>query len=61
VQVGTSRDSSVSRGADYPFTLAQLGENYFSAVSPRPARIHSGCELDDFDQPESTSMRAGSH
>src|SRR5919206_272416 len=40
VQVGTSRFSSVSGGADYPFTLAQLGEYDLSRITPPPARIH---------------------
>src|SRR5436190_14580669 len=41
VQVGTSRNSSVSGGADYPFTLlAQTRENRFSVVASFPARIH---------------------
>src|SRR6266702_278910 len=49
VQVGTSRDSSVSGGADYPFTLTQTRENHFSLVSPCAAGIHPRDELDDAD------------
>jgi hypothetical protein len=61
VQVGTSRDSSVSGGADYPFTLAQLGEYCFSVVAPAPARVHHSGELDDPNQAFSTSMSAVCH
>jgi hypothetical protein len=50
VQVGTSRDSSVSGGADYPFTLTQTREYCFSVVSPFPTRIHLPSELDDPSQ-----------
>src|ERR1041384_919360 len=57
VQVGTSRFSSVSGGADYPFTLlAQTRENRFPVVSPFPARIHRPNELDDLDQADSRPM-----
>src|SRR5436190_11153779 len=60
VQVGTSRNSSVSGGADYPFTLlAQTRENHFSVVSPPSARVHHPDELDDLDQTGSCSMRSG--
>src|SRR5438067_9975050 len=58
VQVGTSRSSPVSRGADYPFTLAQTREHDFRVVSPLPARIHRSCELDDLDQAVPPSMSA---
>jgi hypothetical protein len=61
VQVGTSRDSSVSGGADYPFTLAQLGEYLLRPITPLPARIHLRGELDDLDQSRSGSMAAGRH
>src|SRR4051812_41982588 len=57
VQVGTSRNSSVSGGADYPFTLlAQTRENRFGVISSSPARIHLPSESDDLDQPISCSM-----
>ena len=46
MQVGTSRDSSVSGGADYPFTLTQTRENPFSFVSPCATGIHPTDELD---------------
>ena len=58
MQVGTSRNSSVSGGADYPFTLAQLREYYLRVVSPLTARIHFPGELNDFDQASSGSMRS---
>jgi hypothetical protein len=61
VQVGTSRDSSVSGGADYPFTLTQTRKNYFSIVSPTAAGIHPCDKLDDPDQAGRTSMFAGCH
>jgi hypothetical protein len=61
VQVGTSRDSSVSRGADYPFTLTQTREYSFSAVSPSSARIHRPRELDDLYQAASIPMSARRH
>src|SRR4051794_4703029 len=57
VQVGTSRNSSVSGGADYPFTLlAQTRENRFGVISSSPARIHLPSESDDLDQTISCSM-----
>ena len=59
MQVGTSRNSSVSGGADYPFTLAQLREYFFSVVSPLPARIHLASELDDFNQTRLRPMSPG--
>src|SRR4051794_28497112 len=61
VQVGTSRYSSVSRGADYPFTLAQLCEYAIRVVSPPPTRVHRPRELDDLDQTAPASMRATGH
>ena len=61
MQVGTSRFSSVSGGADYPFTLAQLGEYFLRSITPSTARIHLRCELDDRDQPLATPMRACRH
>src|SRR5436309_3163595 len=61
VQVGTSRHSSVSGGADYPFTLlAQTRENRFSVVPSFPTRVHRPNEFDDLDQtitPSVSSVR----
>jgi hypothetical protein len=61
VQVGTSRDSSVSGGADYPFTLAQTREYIFSVIPPLPARVHHPCELDDLYQAGSIPMGTHRH
>jgi hypothetical protein len=61
VQVGTSRDSPVSRGADYPFTLPQLGEHRFSVIAPAPARVHHPRELDDLNQAVARPMSARCH
>jgi hypothetical protein len=61
VQVGTSRNSSVSGGADYPFTLTQTRKYFFSCVSPSAARVHPSSELDDVDQANSRSMLTTRH
>jgi hypothetical protein len=61
VQVGTSRNSSVSGGADYPFTLAQLGEYFLRSITSLSARIHSRRELDDLDQSEPIPVNAVCH
>ena len=61
MQVGTSRLSSVSGGADYLFTLTQTRENRFSCISPATAGIPPGGELDDSDQAGPTTMPAGGH
>ncbi len=60
MQVGTSRSSSVSGGADYLFTL-QRHEYRRRVVSPRPARVHLPDELDDVDQTLSASVPARRH
>jgi hypothetical protein len=61
VQVGTSRNSSVSRGADYPFTLTQTREYRFAVVPSSAARIHVPGELDDLGQTASISVSAFRH
>src|SRR5439155_12091022 len=57
----TSRDSSVSGGADYPFTLTQTREYFLRSISPFAARIHLSSELDDGDQAGRRAMLAGCH
>src|SRR6266508_2770430 len=59
VQVGTSRRSPVSGGADYPFTLAQLCEYRLSVVPSPAARVHRPSEFDDLHQACPISMRTG--
>ena len=61
MQVGTSRNSSVSGGADYPFTLAQFGEYFLWLIAPSAARVHFRGELDDLDQALVISMRSCRH
>src|SRR3954469_16369835 len=61
VQVGTSRDSSVSGGADYPFTLTQHGEQRIRVVAPATARIHHPGELDDTNQAFTRAMSTLRH
>ena len=61
MQVGTSRYSSVSRGADYPFTLTQTREYCFGVVPSLPARIHLPSEHDDLDEAATISMGARRH
>jgi hypothetical protein len=61
VQVGTSRNSSVSRGADYPFTLTQTREYCFSVVPSFPARVHHPREFDDLGQSSPIAMSISRH
>src|SRR5947209_8704204 len=61
VQVGTSRFSSVSGGADYPFTFEQLREELVRVVAPPAAGIHLPDDRDDADQARSSSMSAVGH